>query len=47
MTPNIPITEEKRKKINILIEKYSIRKVAKDLGICKKTVKKYTEKEGQ
>jgi len=41
MTPNIPITEEKRDKINILLKKYSIRKIAKDLDISTDTVKKY------
>jgi hypothetical protein len=45
MTPNNPIPEEKKKKIPMLLEKYSIGKTAKDLGICKKTVKKYAKKD--
>lgn len=45
MTPNNPIPEEKKKKIPVMLKKYSIGKTAKDLGICKKTVKKYSRKE--
>ena len=43
MTPNKPIPKEKQEKIPIMLEKYSIGKTAKDLGISKPTVRKYAD----
>ena len=46
MTPNNPIPDEKKERIPVMLEKYSIGKTAKDLGISKPTVRKYAnEKE--
>lgn len=44
MTPNNPISKEKQDKIPIMLERYSIGKTAKELGICDKTVKKYADR---
>lgn len=43
MTPNNSISKEKQEKIPIMLEKYSIGKTAKELGVCDKTVKKYAD----
>ena len=44
MTPNNPISKETQEKIPVMLERYSIGKTAKELGICDKTVKKYADR---